>query len=96
MRAFGVMAWEVRISVHRVVLFAHSRQVFAGRPQPLGPDGTAPVRSMKSGPRLPRPIHHEVSDLVWRVVESCWYGVAVGEVVTLLEAELTRISASGA
>ena len=100
MCAFGVVAWEVRISVDGVVLFAHSRQVFTGRPPPPGPAGTAPVRSTTSGPRLSRPIHHEVSDLVWRVIESCWHSVAsrrmaIGEVVALLEAEISRISASG-
>jgi len=87
--------------VYGVVLFANLRQVFTGRPPPPGPAGTAPARSMTKRPKLSRPTHHEVSDLVWRIVESCWHSVAsrrmvIGEVVVLLEAELGRISASGA
>jgi len=87
--------------VYGVVQFAHSSQVFTGRPPPPDPAGTAPARSTTSGPRLSRPIHHEVSDIVWRIIESCWHSVAsrrmaVGEVVKLLEAELSHISASGA
>lgn len=42
------------------------------------------------------PDRHEVSDLVWGMIQSCWNPVEssrmlIEEVVTLLEAELSRL-----
>lgn len=101
MYAFGFVAWEVCIPARDVVPLTHSGQVFTGRTPPPGPGGTAPARSSLSGSGLSRPDHHEVSDLVWQIIKGCWHRVAskrmvIGRVVALLEAELSRISASGA
>lgn len=82
------------IPLYEVVLFAHPRQVFMGGPAA----GITSPRSVIRGPRPPRPVHREISDPIWRVIESCWHDVAsmrmlVGEVVDLLEAELRYIGA---
>jgi len=61
----------------------------------------AATYSMLSGDRPLRPNHREISDRVWHLIERCWHNVpsermSVGEVVTLLETELRRISDSSA
>ena len=56
---------------------------------------------MLTGSRPPRPDHHEVSDPVWGMIESCWHNVAsrrmpMEEVVDTLGEELNRISSPSA
>ena len=56
-------------------------------------------RSMVGGPIPSRPDHHEVSDIVWGMIKKCFVasaGMTIGEVVALLEAELSRIPTSDA
>ncbi|KAF9645687.1 kinase-like protein [Thelephora ganbajun] len=79
MYAFGVTAFEV----------------LTGRPPFHEMTEISATYLMLSGSRPPRPDHHKVSDSVWRMIQSCWNPVAsrrmpIGEVVTLLEAELSR------
>ena len=65
------------------------------RPPFSGLSGVATMSSMLNGSRPSRPDCHEVSDLVWQVIEGCWNPDAssrmkIEEVVTLLEEELSR------
>ena len=92
---FGVMAREVQIDpLYGIVPFTHSRQIFTA--------GRAAAHSKLRGSGLSRPTNHnEVTDLVWQIIKNCHNPAATSrmqivEVVTLLEAELSRISASSA
>jgi hypothetical protein len=100
MYGFGVIAWEVRTgSFVSIVRLAHSKQVLTGRPPFADMTEIAATYSMLSGARPPRPNHHEISDRVWYMIERCWDNVplkrmSIGEVVSLLEAELRHTSDS--
>ena len=97
MRAFGAVIFEVRtgwLGWHfRIV---HSRQVFTGRLPFFRLPGTAATFLLVSSSRPSRTDCHEVSDVVWRVIEGCWDPVEsrrmeIEKVVTLLGEELRRI-----
>jgi hypothetical protein len=83
-----------------VLLFAHSRQILTGRPPFFKMTEVATMYAMLDGARSSRPDNHEFSDTVLRIIENCWHSVAsrrmpIEEVVSLLEAERSRILASG-
>ena len=82
-----------------VLLLAHSRQILTGRPPVFEMTGVATMYAMLDGAGSSRPGNHEFSDLVLQIIENCWHGVAsrrmlIEEVVSLLEAERSRILAS--
>ena len=95
--AFGVMTFEVRTGFFVWCLqLAHLMQVLTGRPPFFGMTEVAATYSMLSGSRPLQPDDHELSDRVWRMIQSCWDPVAsrrmpIKEVVALLEAELCDI-----
>ena len=75
------------------VYITHSTQVFTIE--------ITATRSIMSGSMPSRPNHSEVSDIVWQMIKSCLQTeasrrVEIGEVVTLLEAEMARALVSGA
>ena len=60
----------------------------------------AATYSILNGDRPLQPSHHEVSGVMWRMIQSCWDPVvskrmAIEEAVVLLEEELGRIAAIG-
>ena len=98
MLAFGFAAFEVQTgSFAWYFQFAHSRQILVGQPPFFGMTKIAATYSVLNGDRPPRPNHHEVSDLMWQMTESCWNPVTsrrmvIEEAATLLEEELSRIA----
>lgn len=101
MYAFGLMAYEVRTDFFLwYIWFAHSRQVLTGGPVFSGMTEIAVTHLMLKGSRPPRPDNREVSNAVWHMIQSCWdpavpRRMQVEEVVTILKAELIRISSTG-
>ena len=89
-----------RIRLHGIFQFAHPRQILTGRPPFPGMTKIVATYSMLNGDRPPQPSHHEVSGLMWRMIQVCWNPVAsrrmaIEEAVALLEEELGRIAALG-
>lgn len=82
-----------------VTPFTPSRQILTGRPLFPNVNGMAAADLMVNGSRPSRPDHSEVSDPLWRMIKGCCHKVvsrrmSIGEVVTLLDAELNRTPAS--
>ncbi|KAF9793040.1 kinase-like domain-containing protein [Thelephora terrestris] len=77
MFAFGMLAWEVFAGKHP----------FAGNVEAAG------IFSLFRNNRPPRPVHPEMTDRVWNMIESCWNQdpfkrMTAADVVDVLEAEL--------
>jgi serine/threonine protein kinase len=68
-------------------------QVLVGRPPFAGQSDAAVILSVFRNNRPPRPVHPEVTDRVWNMIERCWNKdpfnrMSAAEVVDILEAEL--------
>ena len=68
-------------------------QVLAGKPPFAGRAEAAVIFSVFQNDRPPRPVHPEVSDRVWNMIQRCWernpfQRMTAADVVDLLEAEM--------
>ena len=94
MYAFGGLAYEVRTDFFPWYYSVRSQtQILAGESAFSKMTEVAAKHMMFSGLRPPRPDNHRVSNVVWKMVQSCWDPVGprrmlIEEVVALLEAEL--------
>ena len=96
MFAFGMLAWEVsrvfRSSDPGVIVLSRRSQVFAGKPPFAGSVEAAVIHSVFNNERPLRPVHREVSDRVWAMIQRCWdkdrfQRMTAPEVVGLLKAD---------
>jgi len=77
MFAFGMLAWEV----------------FSAKPPFAGRIEAAVIFSVFNNDRPSRPVHSEVTDRVWAMIQSCWdrdpfQRMTAADAVNILEAEM--------